>query len=175
MNRSKSEGSSVAFLAPVSSIKEAHLPRNPSMVWGNNWTKRNTTIKAPMKHKPLILSHFRNVCLSILLTLAKLLLMFLWGIPKPIAYTHILQIDAKLSTPSVSPPAYSQTQTPSTQTAVLAAPFEKAQFPLAAACLPRHGHMDEQRPLPSSRGKGLVLPGWCRGGEVVALRSQLQL
>jgi len=34
--------------------------------------------------------------------------------------THILQIDAKLSTPSVSPPVYRETKTPSTQTMVLA-------------------------------------------------------
>jgi len=40
-------------------------------------------------------------------------------------YTHILQIDAKLSTPSVSPPVFLKRKTPSTQTTALGAPFPK--------------------------------------------------
>jgi len=40
-------------------------------------------------------------------------------------HTRILQIDAKFSTPSVSPAVYPKTKIPSTQTTALGAPFPK--------------------------------------------------
>ena len=60
----------------VCSIKEAHPPQNPSMTLGNNWTIRNVTIKAPMKHKLLILSHFRNICSFIFVLLSYIIVQY---------------------------------------------------------------------------------------------------
>ena len=70
MNVFKSGENSAAPVTPVFSIKEAHPAQNLSMILGNNWARRNITIKVPIKHKLLILSHFRIICLFIFVLLS---------------------------------------------------------------------------------------------------------